>query len=109
MLGAMMDGEKLPPFVIFKGAITPHSKIMKEFDSVESRSKFCYPEGLFYTVQANAWMDKSRMHNWIDNVWSPYTKDTHRGGCDTYLLLDEFSVHLMGEINHKIHKLGTEN
>jgi hypothetical protein len=50
MLGVTMDGEKLPPFVIFKGANTSHSKIMKEFDSVESRSKFGYPKGMFYTV-----------------------------------------------------------
>jgi hypothetical protein len=28
-----MDGEKLPPFVIFKGANTPCYKIMKDFDS----------------------------------------------------------------------------
>jgi hypothetical protein len=60
MLGVTMDGEKLPPFVIFKGANTPRSKIMKEFDSAESRSKFGYPEGMFYTVQAKAWMDKAR-------------------------------------------------
>jgi hypothetical protein len=109
MLGDTMDGEKLPPFVIFKGASTPRSKIMKEFDSVESRSKCGYTEGMFYNVQAKAWMDKARMHVWIDTVWSPYTKDTRRGGRDTYLLMDEFSVHLMGEINHKINKLGTEN
>jgi hypothetical protein len=73
---------------------------MKEFDSVESRSKFGYPEGMFYTVQAKAWMDKAMMHDCIDNVWSPYTNDTRCGGLDTYLLMDE--------INHKINKLGTE-
>jgi hypothetical protein len=81
---------KLPPFVIFKGAKTSCSKIMKEFDSVESWSKFGYPEGMFYTVQSKAWMDKARMHDWIDTVWSPYTKGTRRGGRDTYLLMDEF-------------------
>jgi hypothetical protein len=68
MLGVTMDGEKLPPFVIFKGANTPRSKIMKEFDSVESRSKFGYPEDMFYTVQDKAWMDKARMHDWIDTM-----------------------------------------
>jgi hypothetical protein len=96
LLGVAMDGEKLPPFVIFNGANTPRSKIMKEFDSVESWRKFGYPEYMFYTVQAKAWMDKARMDDWIDTVWSPYTKDTCRGGRDTYLLMDEFSVHLMG-------------
>jgi hypothetical protein len=108
LLGVAMDGEKLPSFVIFKGANTPHSKITKEFDSVESWGKFGYPEGMFYTLQTKAWIDKARMHDWIDTVWSPYTKDTHLGGRDAYLLMDEFSVHIMGEINHKINKLGTE-
>jgi hypothetical protein len=41
-------------------------------------------------------------------VWSPYIKNTRRGVRDMYLLMDEFSVRLMGEINHKINKLGTE-
>jgi hypothetical protein len=82
---------------------------MKEFDSVKSRRKCGYPEGMFYTVQAKAWMDnKARMYDWIDTFWSPYTKDTCRWGRDTYLLMYEFPVHLMGEINHKINKLGTE-
>jgi hypothetical protein len=107
LLGVTMDGEKLPPFIIFKGANTPRSKITKEFDSVKSRGKCGYPKGMFYTVQAKAWMDKARMHDWIDTVWIPYNNATRHGCHDMYLLMDEFSVHLMGEINHKINKLGT--
>jgi hypothetical protein len=64
---------------------------------------------MFHTVQANAWMDKERMHALIGTVWSTYTKDKLRGGRNMYLLMDEFSVHLMGEIYHKTNKLGTEN
>jgi hypothetical protein len=81
---------------------------MKEFDSAESRGKFGYPEGMLYTAQAKAWMDKARMYDLIDTVWSPYTKDTRHGCRTTYLLMVEFLVHLIGEINHKINKLGTE-
>jgi hypothetical protein len=44
LLGVTMDGEKVTPLIIFKGANTPRSKIMKEFDSVEIRGKFGYPE-----------------------------------------------------------------
>jgi hypothetical protein len=88
MLGVTMDGEKYPPFVILKGANTPHSKIMKEFDLVKSGAKLDYPKGMFYTMQANARMDKKIMHDWIDTVWSPYTRYTPSGGHDTYLLMD---------------------
>jgi hypothetical protein len=102
LLGVTMDGEKLPTFIIFKGANTPRSKIMKEFDLVESRGKFGYPEGMFYTVHTKSWMEKARMHDWFDTVWNPYTKDVCRGGRDKYLIIDEFLVQLMGEINHKL-------
>jgi hypothetical protein len=100
MVGVTMDGEKLHPFVIFNGSNTPRSKIMKEFDLIENWAKFCSPEGLFYTVQAKAWMDKAMMHDWINNAWSICTKDKFHEGRDTYLLMYEFSVHLMGDINH---------
>jgi hypothetical protein len=63
---------------------------------------------MFYTVPTKAWMDKERMHEWINTLCSPHTKETSCGGHDTYLLIDEFSVYLMGEINHKINRLGTE-
>jgi hypothetical protein len=108
MLGVIMDGEKPPPFIIFKRANTLRSKIIKELDSVKSRGKCGYPKGMFYTMQKKARMDKARIHDLIDIVWSPYTKDTCRGGREMYLLIDEFVVHLMGEINHKINNLDTE-
>jgi hypothetical protein len=41
---------------------------MKESDSVESHAKVSYPYDMIYTVQANAWMDKPRMHDWIYTV-----------------------------------------
>jgi hypothetical protein len=63
---------------------------------------------MFYTVQVNAWMDKAKMHDWIDTLWNPYTNHTYRGGRAMYLLRDEFSVHVMGAINHNMNKLCTE-
>jgi hypothetical protein len=33
---------------------------------------------------------------------------TCRGGRHKYLIIDDFSVHLMGDINRNINKLGTE-
>jgi hypothetical protein len=53
-------------------------------------------------------MDEQAMMKWVDWVWGPYTKDPRRDGRDTYLLQDEFYVHLMGSLNNQINKLGTE-
>jgi hypothetical protein len=78
---------------------------MNDFDSAENRAKFGYPGGMFYI---EAFMYKPRMYDWIDDRWSPYTSDTRHGGLDTYLIMDEFSVLLVGEINHKINKLGID-
>jgi hypothetical protein len=61
-----MDGEKLPRFIIYKGASTPRSKIKNEWKYVAASEKSGYPEGLYYMVQAKAWMDKARMKEWVD-------------------------------------------
>jgi hypothetical protein len=91
--GVTMDGEKRPPFIIYKGANTSRSLIKREWKDLEARQKFGYPEGQVYTVQAKAWMNEQAMMKWVDEVWGPYTKDPQRDGRDTYLLQDEFSVH----------------
>jgi hypothetical protein len=61
-----MDGEKLPPFIIYKGANTSRSLIKREWKDLEARQKFGYPEGHVYTVQANAWMDEQVIIKWVD-------------------------------------------
>jgi hypothetical protein len=107
MLGVTMDGEKIPPFIIFKGANTPRSKINKESYSVKGRENLVIPKACFTLCRPmHGWTRQGCMTGLI--LCGVYTKDTRRGGRDTYLLMDEFFVHLMGEINHKINKLGTE-
>jgi hypothetical protein len=69
--------------------------IKREWKDLEAKQTFGYPEGQVHTVQANAWMDEQAMIKWVDDMWGPYTKDTRRDGRDTYLLQDEFYVHLM--------------
>jgi hypothetical protein len=54
LLGITMDREKLPPYIICKGANTPWSQIKKESKDMEARAKCGYPEGQFYTVQTKA-------------------------------------------------------
>jgi hypothetical protein len=75
-----MDGEKLPPYIIYKGSNMPQSQIKKEFKDVEARAKYYYPEGQFYNVQTKAWMDQDRMLDWVDCVWEPYNKGSHCDG-----------------------------
>jgi hypothetical protein len=56
LLGVTMDGQKLPPFIIYKGVNTSRSLIRREWKDLEARQKFGYPEGQVYTVQAKACM-----------------------------------------------------
>jgi hypothetical protein len=74
-LGLTMDAEKLPPFIIYKGANIPRSLIKREWKDLDARHKYGYPESQVFTVQANAWMDEKSMMKWIDEVWGPYTND----------------------------------
>jgi hypothetical protein len=53
-------------------------------------------------------MDEQSTMKWVDEVRGPYTKDSLRGGRETYLLKDEFSMHLMESVNNQINNLGTE-
>lgn len=53
-------GEKLKPFIIFKG--TPNGRIARSFRSRDS----VYPQGAEYAVQNSAWMDESLMLLWIE-------------------------------------------
>jgi hypothetical protein len=108
LLGVTIDGEIRPPFVIYNGANTLHSLIKHEWKDLESRQKYGHPEGQVYIVQSKALMDEQSMMKWVDKIWGPYTNDPRRAGRYTYLLQDEFSVHLMGSVSNQINKLGTE-
>lgn len=46
MLGVSWLGDKLPPFVVFKGSTGPYGRVMKEIAKGEG-----YPEGLLLSVQ----------------------------------------------------------
>jgi hypothetical protein len=87
-----MDGEKLPNCIIYKGLI-PRSRMNGRM-WLQERS-LANQEGPHYTVQAKAWTDEARMKELVDWIWDPYTKYSRRGGCDTYLIQDEFSVQMM--------------
>ena len=51
-------GGLLPPMFVFK--VKPGGCVQRELRN--------FPEGVVYTVQHNAWMDKSVMLQWVDRV-----------------------------------------
>jgi hypothetical protein len=84
------------------------SLIKKECKDVEACTKYGYPEGQLYTVQPKAWMKQDHMLDSVNCVWEPYTKGSLCDGQDTYLLMDEFSVHSMRSVCNIINECGTE-
>jgi hypothetical protein len=80
--------------MFFKVQCPPRSQIKKEFKDVEAHATYGYPEGQSFNVQTKARMDQDRILDWVF-VWEPYNKGSRHDGRDAYLLMDEFSVHLM--------------
>ena len=74
-------------------------KIEREFATI--------PEGVFYSIQDKAWMDKHCMMEWIEVVLKPYAE---QAGSDTtpILVLVSYCCHLMGSVVGKIQELGIE-
>lgn len=97
LLGVTMDGNKLPPFVIFRGK--PGGRIAREWTGNTE-----YPHSSVYAVQEKAWMDKRVFLEWVEKIWKPFCQNK----TSTYLLMDEFSVHLMTDCVNSIQDCGTE-
>ena len=88
MLGASMEGEKMKPYIVWKGKLSKRSQVYKE---VSNPSQFGYPDSLAYYVQENAWMDETSMLQWIRLVWNPIAMN--QDGVKI-LLLDEATLHM---------------
>jgi hypothetical protein len=80
------NGDKLPPFVIFKGTIA--GRVSREFGRRENP----FPDDLIYSCQSSAWMTDDLMKRWLDLVFVPYVLSKPRG--TVCLILDSFAVHL---------------
>ena len=101
ILAVTASGEKLKPFLIFKGVPGARSRIAQEFQN----PALGYPQDLVYTVQPKAWNDSDTMMQWINLVWRPFCVEK---GLPTYLIWDEFSVHLMRQTVHAVQESGTQ-
>ena len=97
LLGATMDGNKLPPFIVYRGK--PGGRISREWLNTSD-----FPSEYIYEVQEKAWVDKTVFLTWIEKFWRPYSYKKK----STYLIMDEFSVHLMAECVNAIQDCGTE-
>jgi hypothetical protein len=92
MLGCAGDGKKFAPYIIFKAK--PGGLVQRrELSTLEAYPK----EGMFYSVQANAWMDEPGMMDWLEKVWFPFSNHKDRGGF-CLLILDEFKGHMVSRV-----------
>jgi DDE superfamily endonuclease len=98
LLGVSMSGDKLPPFVVFKG--TRDGRIARQLQSEPA----AFPNTMKYACQAKAWIDEPTFKDWIQQIWMPFC--TARGN-NAYLMMDEFSVHLMGSCLNEITQGGS--
>jgi DDE superfamily endonuclease len=106
MIGVSGSGYKFPPFVIFKGsnkARAPINRLFKTIDEIQKTTtegqQEGYPLSIKYAVQANAWMDSTTMHKWIDDVYIPWATEIDG---PNLVILDVFTVHAMSEIVNRI-------
>ena len=90
-LACTASGKMLPPFVVFKGKTKRTLKKLK------------VPKGVVCTTQSKAWMDETRMIEWIEQVWKPYVC-----GRPAVLSLDTFTGHLTEAVKDSLHKCGTK-
>jgi hypothetical protein len=82
--------------------------VWKEFATTEARTKFGYPEEAFYAVQPKAWMGEKRFLDWMERVWKPFTARPTASAHGSYMIRDEFKVHLMPSCLNALQDTGTE-
>jgi DDE superfamily endonuclease len=109
MLCANMAGGKVDPFLIFKGSVKKSGHLIKQLNRMERGEieRDGFPLGVKYSVQPKAWMDGSKMLEWIDRVWTPHIQQQNPNGV-TYLILDECRSHMTKEVKEAFQACNTE-
>ena len=100
VLSVAFDGEKLPPYVVYKGSRTG-TLIRKVNNPIHG-----YAAGNIHSVQKNGWMDTTEMIRWIKKVWIPFTKkrQDEQKGQFFLLTMDVFSAHCVHEVKSLLMK-----
>jgi hypothetical protein len=96
VLSITMDGQKLMPYIVFKGKRRENSSIARGFSRL--------PSSMHYSIQPKAWIDTEEMKKYIDTVLVPFM--IGRLGQNALLLLDNFSVHASDTIKEKLQGIG---
>jgi hypothetical protein len=107
LLAVIMYGGEMPPYMVFKGKDTRNVRVWKYFATTEKRTKFGYPEDAFYSVQPKAWMDKKRFLDWTVRVWTPFTVSPAASAHGSYIIMNEFKVHLISRCLNALQDTGT--
>eukprot|EP00474_Spongospora_subterranea_P006971 CRZ07429.1 hypothetical protein [Spongospora subterranea] len=102
LLGVSMDGEKLPPFIVFTG--TRNGRVIREVTGDVGIRGF--PTDVVMTVQKKAWVDNEVMLEWIEKVWRPWVASKFFDY--SYLIMDCFKVHMQGNILDALASCKTE-
>jgi hypothetical protein len=105
MLGVTGDGQKVPPFIIFKGSNKVTGRINRELQMITEEHTFGFPTQMKYAVQNKAWMDEFTMLDWVEKVWKPFA-DSKEGM--TYMILDEAASHMTRNVREAIAQCNTE-
>lgn len=92
------NGQKLRPFIVFKGR--PNGRISRELSSAVVR----HSDAVCCVVQPRAWFDEDVMLTWIEKVLVPFIQS--RDICNICLVLDSFSCHKTQRVLQSFEQLG---
>jgi hypothetical protein len=82
--------------------------VWKEFTTTGAMIKFGYPEEAFYAVHPNTWMDVKCFLDWNVRVRKPFNTLPAASGHGSYMVMDEFKVHLMSSCLNAVQDTGTD-
>ena len=81
MLGALGDGTRLPPLIIFKGVRPPKD----------------VPNGVIVVMSRNGWNNEEITKLWLEKCWGRL-----RNSLSRMLVWDSFKSHVMASIREKV-------
>jgi hypothetical protein len=98
---AIKAGEKVIPYIVFKGKNTKYVLV-----KMEIHCRIGYPKDVELAVQDNACFDEEVMLDWIDRVWKrEVAVDTNE---IYYLLLDSFTTQMTGPVRRAFEECNTK-
>jgi hypothetical protein len=99
-LAISANGDKLKPFLIFKGQANGHIAT-REFPTNPDR------DAVELCCQTSAWQDEANMLRWINRTLVPYLQNRAQGA-PALLILDQFSAHWTENVRNRLQELGID-